>query len=66
MAGAAPLNGTIVGFTFSSEFTSRTYVKVVEPTRRDEFHLAALVQNLKTLAPRMLGPPPQRTPAFVA
>jgi IS5 family transposase len=33
---------------------------------RDEFHLAAIVQNLKTLALRILGPPPQRTPAFVA
>src|SRR5215475_2751364 len=28
---------------------------------RDEFHLAAIVQNLKTLALRMLGPPPERT-----
>jgi hypothetical protein len=25
---------------------------------RDEFHLAAIVQNLKTLALRILGPPP--------
>jgi len=25
---------------------------------RDEFHLAAIVQNLKTLALRALGPPP--------
>ena len=33
---------------------------------RDEFHLAAIVQNLKTLALRILGPPPQQTPAFVA
>src|SRR4051794_27165133 len=33
---------------------------------RDEFHLAAIVQNLKTLALRTLGPPPHRTPAFVA
>jgi hypothetical protein len=24
---------------------------------RDEFHLAAIVQNLKTLALRLLGPP---------
>jgi transposase len=30
---------------------------------RDEFHLAAIVQNLKTLALRILGPPPQTTPA---
>ena len=28
---------------------------------RDEFHLAAIVQNLKTLALRALGPPPQPT-----
>ena len=27
---------------------------------RDEFHLAAIVQNLKTMALRLLGPPPQR------
>jgi transposase len=27
---------------------------------RDEFHLAAIVQNLKTLALRTLGPPPKR------
>jgi hypothetical protein len=33
---------------------------------RDEFHLAAIVQNLKTLALRILGPPPQQTLAFVA
>src|SRR5262249_23227031 len=33
---------------------------------RDEFHRAAIVQNLKTLALRMLGPPPQQTPALVA
>lgn len=32
---------------------------------RDEFHLAAIVQNLKTMALRMLGPPPQRAPALV-
>src|SRR6202142_1990728 len=30
---------------------------------RDEFHLAAIVQNLKTLALRILGPPPNRNPA---
>src|SRR5262245_20873820 len=33
---------------------------------RDEFHLAAIVQNLKTLALRILRPPPERTPALVA
>jgi hypothetical protein len=27
---------------------------------RDEFHLAAIVQNLKTLALRAIGPPPDR------
>ena len=32
---------------------------------RDEFHLAAIVQNLKTLALRTLGPPPRRKPALV-
>jgi hypothetical protein len=32
---------------------------------RDEFHLAAIVQNLKTLALRMLGPPPGRKSALV-
>jgi hypothetical protein len=26
---------------------------------RDEFHLAAIVQNLKTMALRLLGPPPK-------
>ena len=26
---------------------------------RDEFHLAAIVQNLKTMALRLLGPPPE-------
>jgi Transposase DDE domain len=33
---------------------------------RDEFHLAAIVQNLKTLALRILGPPLQRTRALIA
>jgi transposase len=33
---------------------------------RDEFHLAAIVQNLKTLALRLLRPPPDRTCASVA
>ena len=33
---------------------------------RDEFLLAAIVQNLKTLALRILGPPPERTAALVA
>ena len=32
---------------------------------RDEFHLAAIVQNLKTLALRILEPPPERKPALV-
>jgi Transposase DDE domain len=30
---------------------------------RDEFHLATIVQNLKTMALRLLGPPPQPAPA---
>jgi hypothetical protein len=30
---------------------------------RDEFHLAAIVQNLKTMALRLLGPPPEPAPA---
>jgi transposase len=30
---------------------------------RDEFHLAAIVQNLKTMALRLLGPPSQPAPA---
>ena len=30
---------------------------------RDEFHLAAIVQNLKTMALRLLGPPLQTAPA---
>jgi hypothetical protein len=30
---------------------------------RDEFHLAAIVQNLKTLALRILGPPTALWPA---
>src|SRR4029434_1532367 len=33
---------------------------------RDEFHLAAIVQNLKTMALRMLGPPSQSAPAAFA
>jgi transposase len=33
---------------------------------RDEFHLAAIVQNLKTMALRLLGPPPKRTSECVA
>jgi hypothetical protein len=32
---------------------------------RDEFHLAAIVQNLKTLALRILGPPRERSLALV-
>ena len=32
---------------------------------RDEFHLAAIVQNLKTMALRLLGPPPKRRPTLV-
>jgi hypothetical protein len=31
---------------------------------RDEFHLAAIVQNLKTLALRTLGPPPRRRASY--
>jgi transposase len=31
---------------------------------RDEFHLAAIVQNLKTLALRILGPPPAQPSSF--
>ena len=30
---------------------------------RDEFHLIAIVQNLKTMALRLLGPPLQPAPA---
>ena len=30
---------------------------------RDEFHLAAIVQNLKTMAIRLLKPPPNLAPA---
>ena len=33
---------------------------------RDEFHLAAIVQNLKTMALRALGPPPNRRQASFA
>jgi Transposase DDE domain len=33
---------------------------------RDEFHLAAVVQNLKTLALRTIGPPPNRQRASIA
>jgi transposase len=33
---------------------------------RDEFHLAAIVQNLKTMALRLLGPPPDKMCAAVA
>ena len=33
---------------------------------RDEFHLAAIVQNLKTMALRLLGPPPEPTFKCVA
>ena len=33
---------------------------------RDEFHLAAIVQNLKTMALRLLGPPPKPTSVSVA
>lgn len=33
---------------------------------RDEFHLAAIVQNLKTMALRLFGPPPDSRPASVA
>lgn len=33
---------------------------------RDEFHLAAIIQNLKTMALRLLGPPPERACAAVA
>jgi Transposase DDE domain len=33
---------------------------------RDEFHLAAIVQNLKTLALRLVGPPPGRNRVSMA
>jgi len=33
---------------------------------RDEFHLAAIVQNQKTMALRLLGPPPNGMSASVA
>jgi hypothetical protein len=33
---------------------------------RDEFHLAAIVQNLKTMALRLLGPPADEVFASIA
>jgi Transposase DDE domain len=33
---------------------------------RDEFHLAAIVQNLKTLANRLWRPPPTEPPGYFA
>ena len=33
---------------------------------RDEFHLAAIVQNLKTMALRLVGPPTGQIPASIA
>ena len=33
---------------------------------RDEFHLAAIVQNLKTMAPRLLAQPTGRVCASIA
>ena len=33
---------------------------------RDEFHLAAIVQNLKTMALRLLGPPIDQLGASIA
>jgi hypothetical protein len=33
---------------------------------RDEFHLTAIVQNLKTLANRLWRPPPNMAPAYSA
>ena len=33
---------------------------------RDEFHLAAIVQNLKTLANRLWRPPPNMAAAYAA
>ncbi len=33
---------------------------------RDEFHLAAIVQNLKTLALHLVWPPPDRATVSVA
>ncbi len=33
---------------------------------RDEFHLAAIVQNLKTMALRLLGPPTGQVCASIA
>jgi hypothetical protein len=33
---------------------------------RDEFHLAAIAQNLKTLALRAIGPPPNQRHASFA
>ena len=33
---------------------------------RDEFHLAAIVQNLKTMALRLLGPPKSKVCASIA
>ena len=33
---------------------------------RDEFHLAAIVQNLKTMALRLVGPPPRGACAAIA
>ena len=32
---------------------------------RDEFHLAAIVQNLKTLALQILKPPPKHKPTLI-
>jgi hypothetical protein len=33
------------------------------PGARDEFHLAAIVQNLKTMALRLFAPRPEPAPA---
>jgi hypothetical protein len=33
---------------------------------RDEFHLAAIVQNLKTMALRLVGPPARRASTAIA
>ena len=37
---------------------ARTYDEVASTGARDELHLAAIVQNLKIMALRLVGPPP--------
>jgi len=61
--GSLGLRGREVGRSHPAALPGRAMVTECLGGARDEFHLAAIVQNFKTMALRLLGPPPALAPA---